>query len=87
MGSSSGERPYADMVSWCWPVTGGTGEYTYDNSGSERFQGRSWGAAKKVPYFTTLSRILVVIRAPEKMLIGFLVSNEGCSLRQPHANM
>lgn len=29
----------------------------------EGFQGRSWGAADKtVPYFTMLSRILVVIR-------------------------
>ena len=54
----------------------------------ERFQGRSWGAAKKkVPYFTTSSRILVVIRAPGKMLIGFLVSDEGYSLRESHANM
>ena len=67
---------------------GGTGEYTYDGSGSERkIPSRSWGAAKKVPYFTTLSRILVVIRAQGKMLTGFLVSNEGYSLRQSHANM
>lgn len=33
----------------------------------EGFQGRSWGATKKnVPYFTTLSKILVVIRVPGK---------------------
>lgn len=68
---------------------GGTGEYTYDGSGSERKIPRQklGSSKKKVPYFTTLSRILVVIRAPGKMLIGFLVSDEGYSLRESHANM
>ena len=89
MGSSSGKRQYAEV--WCsggqpWR---GTGEHRHDDSGSERRIPRQklGSNKKKVPYFSTLSRVLVVIRAPGKMLIGLLVSKEGCSLRLSPANM
>lgn len=78
MGSSSGQMQYAEV--WCsggqpW---GGTGEHRHDDSGSERrIPRQKLGSTKKVPYFSTLSRLLVVIRAPGKMMIGLLVSKEG----------
>ena len=55
----------------------------YDDTGSERKIPRQKPGSKKknVSYFTTLSRMLVVIKAVGKMLISLLLSKESCSLR------